>query len=481
MDPIQRERNSGLEIQAKSQLQRVGTLREDIQENSEHLGKARSGLLCLKNNEKAAQIYVPKSRSELFSNKCTVPGLGKLPIPLPTILPNGQGIEVNSNKTNPKGINNSTTLARPALVLDASKNVNGPANALTSTSGPIKKSHGGIASTHKKPHTSTSGLFSVRKQLEQKGISTAASEIMLQSRRASTTQTYEAPWGKWVLWCQQRSLDPTNTTKKFVIDFLTELFEKGLEYRTINVYRSAISAYHLPIDSTPVGQIKEVCQLLSGMDNIRPATPKYSVIWEVQPVIDCLKNLGEEERLSNKDLTLKTVMLMALTAIKRCSDLHILDVRFMATGTDKVIFQLNERPKNFKKKGGKPDPIIFSASGESLCPVSTIKAYIERTKPWREANSETKFFLSFIKPHKSVKPCTIGRWLKTVLANGGIDTSKFTAHSTRAAASSKMKTLGATVAEIMNCGNWNSSSTWQRFYNRQIESSLEKAQKAMLG
>ena len=276
-------------------------------------------------------------------------------------------------------------------------------------------------------------------------------------------------------------MDPTNTTTKFVIDFLTELFEKGLEYRTINVYRSAISAYHLPIDSTPVGQIKEVCQLLSGMDNIRPATPKYSVIWEVQPVIDCLKNLGEEERLSNKDLTLKTVMLMALTAIKRCSDLHILDVRFMATGTDKVIFQLNERPKNFKKKGGKPDPIIFSASGESLCPVSTIKAYIERTKPWREANSETKFFLSFIKPHKSVKPCTIGRWLKTVLANGGIDTSKFTAHSTRAAASSKMKTLGATVAEIMNCGNWNSSSTWQRFYNRQIESSLEKAQKAMLG
>ena len=170
---------------------------------------------------------------------------------------------------------------------------------------------------------------------------------------------------------------------------------------------------------------------------------------------------------------------MALTAIKRCSDLHILDVRFMASGSDKVIFQLNERPKNFKRKGRKPEPITFLASGGSLCPVLT-KAYIERTKPWREENSESKFFLSFINPHKSLKPCTIGRWLKTVLANVGIDTTKFTAHSTRAASSSKMKVLGASVSEIMNCGNWNSSSIWQRFYNKPITSGLIEAQKAIL-
>ena len=41
------------------------------------------------------------------------------------------------------------------------------------------------------------------------------------------------------------------------------------------------------------------------MDTIRLPTPKYSVIWEVQPVVDCSKNLGDDERLSNKDLTLK--------------------------------------------------------------------------------------------------------------------------------------------------------------------------------
>ena len=100
-----------------------------------------------------------------------------------------------------------------------------------------------------------------------------------------------------------------------------------------------------------VGQIKEVRLLLSGMDTIRPPTPKYTVIWEVEPVnINRLKELGEDVRLSDKDLTLKTAMLMGLTTIKRCCDLHILDVRFMASGSDKVIFQLNERSKNFKRK-----------------------------------------------------------------------------------------------------------------------------------
>ena len=132
-------------------------------------------------------------------------------------------------------------------------------------------------------------------------------------------------------------------------------------------------------------------------------------------------------------------MLMALTAVKRCSDLHILDTRYMAIGEDKVIFKLNEKPKGFRKKGETPKPIEYKASGSDLCPVSIIKIYFERTKVWRQNNDETKFFLSYVNPHKGVTSSTIGRWLKTVLGNVGVDTTKFTAHSTRSAASSKLK------------------------------------------
>ena len=133
-----------------------------------------------------------------------------------------------------------------------------------------------------------------------------------------------------------------------------------------------------------------------------------------------------------------------------------------------------------EKKGKVPDPITFWASGLDLCPVATIKAYIDRTSQWREENAETQFFLSYKKPHHTITSSTIGRWLKTVLGNVGVDTTKFTAHSTRAALSSKYKTLGASVTEIMNCGNWKSNSVCQSFYHKPIVSDLREAQKSLL-
>ena len=56
-------------------------------------------------------------------------------------------------------------------------------------------------------------------------------------------------------------------------------------------------------------------------------------------------------------------MLMALTALKRCSDLHILDTRFMALGETKVVFKLSEKPKGLRGKGKTPEPVDFFHQG----------------------------------------------------------------------------------------------------------------------
>ena len=53
--------------------------------------------------------------------------------------------------------------------------------------------------------------------------------------------------------------------------------------------------------------------------------------------------------------------------------------------------------------------------------------------------------------------------LKTVLSNVGVDISKFTAHSIRAASSPNAKVMGASVNEIMGWGNWSNSSALQNF------------------
>ena len=53
--------------------------------------------------------------------------------------------------------------------------------------------------------------------------------------------------------------------------------------------------------------------------------------------------------------------------------------------------------------------------------------------------------------------------LKTVLSNVGVDISKFTAHSIRAASSPNAKVMGASVYEIMGWGNWSNSAALQNF------------------
>ena len=59
-----------------------------------------------------------------------------------------------------------------------------------------------------------------------------------------------------------------------ILDFLGELFDAGYDYRTINSYRFAISAYHQTIDGKGVSSNKRVCKLLSKVFNLGPPQPK---------------------------------------------------------------------------------------------------------------------------------------------------------------------------------------------------------------
>ena len=76
------------------------------------------------------------------------------------------------------------------------------------------------------------------------------------------------------------------------LNCLSTLFEKSLQYRTINSYRSAISAYH------------NFCALLTGAFNQRPPQPRYTFVWNVEIVLVYLKtNMPDNSQLSEKDLT----------------------------------------------------------------------------------------------------------------------------------------------------------------------------------
>ena len=113
----------------------------------------------------------------------------------------------------------------------------------------------------------------------------------------------------------------------WILDSLAFLFESGYEYRIIRTHRSAISPLHDNIEGRPVGEHPQVSSLIIGVFNNRSPQPKYNFIWDVQLVLDYLKKqLPNNSNLSDKFLTFKVAMLLALTSASRVRGLHILDI-----------------------------------------------------------------------------------------------------------------------------------------------------------
>ena len=104
----------------------------------------------------------------------------------------------------------------------------------------------------------------------------------------------------------------------------------------------------------------------------------------------------------------------------------------------------------------------------SICPVKCLETYLDRTASLRNANNSTSLLLSTNRPHGPAAVATVGRWIKEQLQVAGIDTSIFSAHSTRGAAASKAAAAGVPIQTILDSGHWSRESTFARFYHREV-------------
>jgi len=254
-----------------------------------------------------------------------------------------------------------------------------------------------------------------------------------------------------------------------VLDFLLSLFDKGLQYRTLNVYRSAISTTHLPVEGLPLGSHALVKRFMKGVFELRPALPKYQYTWDVSRVLSLLKSWSPARTLSIKQLTLKLVMLIALVSAGREQSLSLLDVRYKKKTSDGVCFTINRLSKTSRPGRVTHDIVLPSFPRDKrICPVFYLKEYVSRTRSFRLCDSF--LFRAMVEPHQAVGSTTIARWLKLVLQEAGVDTNKFTGHSTRSAAVSAAALRGVSAKDIMKMANWSTSSTFEKFYRKPVKS-----------
>ena len=268
--------------------------------------------------------------------------------------------------------------------------------------------------------------------------------------------------------CSEKQVDFFYPSIIEVLAFLTDMFEKGLSYSSINTARSAISTF-ISIDNVPVGQVPLICRFMKGVFNERPCLPRYRTTWDVNLVLQYLKSLSPVKDISLKMLSKKLVMLFALLSAQRAQTLHLLDIHDMTLSYSKVTFQINNLVKQ-SRPGRHLDNIVITgyAPARRLCLITVLKEYLKRTLYCR--GSETKLFISYVAPHHRVSRDTISRWIVDVMFLAGVDTKLYRSHSTRAACVSSAVRAKVPVDIILKTAGWSQDSTFAKYYKKPIRS-----------
>jgi len=217
-------------------------------------------------------------------------------------------------------------------------------------------------------------------------------------------------------------------------------------------------------DHTTVGKQFLVCRYLKGVFNKLKPVSKYNNIWSVDTVLDYLNLYWPLDRITLKELTLKLVMLIALTTGQRCQTFLDMSEKYRQRNGECFNFALTDHLKQDRPGKVFGNVRLYKYPVKELCVYETLNYYLKATENLRNS---TRLLVSYIKPYRAVTTFTIGRWIKTMLGQAGIDTELCSAHSTRFASTSKAIASVSTDVILATAG-WTEESTFRKFHNKPV-------------
>ena len=324
-------------------------------------------------------------------------------------------------------------------------------------------------------------MATIDQPFQTRGFSQRVRSLLSASWRSGTQKFYSGKFKQFSSWCREKQIDIYSASVTDCAEFLTFLFHKGLQYRTIAGYMSMLSSVLHPVNNFPVGQHPYIVRLIKGIFNSRPPTVKLLPEWDLPLVLKFLKKPPFEPLYLSllKYLTWKYLFLVAITTFRRASDIQALrlgsgnvsiqnrGITFIRQGLSKSDRQNHVNAKIF---------VPSFSQDKTLDPVRVLRAYLKRTKKFRNfGQDQVKFslLLPCMKPHKPVTSQTISKWLVKLIKLAYDDPSmKVKGHSTRAIGSSLALFNGASVNNILNAADWSRESTFIKFYLRDVNASV---------
>jgi hypothetical protein len=161
-------------------------------------------------------------------------------------------------------------------------------------------------------------------------------------------------------------------------------------------------------------------------------------IWDVNIVLEFLKQLGINDKLTLRQFFLKSSTLMAL----QTAELASLS-RTMQRFKNGWIFHLNKSKRIQRFKNNLEVQVSFFQD-PTLCPLRCLKFYLGKTTSL--TSSTESLFLTLNKPLWAPSGA---RHRKSVLEQAGIDSKVVTAHSFRSGSTSKALVKGVSISKIL--------------------------------
>lgn len=326
-----------------------------------------------------------------------------------------------------------------------------------------------------------SSLEAEREELRRQGFSEQVVSIATADKRDSTRTVYDGRWAAFVGWCMGRGVDPPSAPVREVLDFLAEK-ARTCQCSTVRGYVTAISARHDLIQGKPLAGLRVVGKFLKGLQALHP--PKRDLVppWSLELVLRSLKGRFYEPLGSAalKDLTFKTLFLVAIASARRVSELQALchAAPYLAFSSRGVTLSLRAGfiPKvstPFNSQAVLHLPALHDERDDSvrlLCVRRALKIYLERTRPFRKSG-ELQLFVAFGRACRGqpVTKHTLSGWLVQVVerayrAEGQDPPQGIRAHQTRHQSTSWADLAGVQPAAIMRAATWSSGCSFARHY-----------------
>ena len=314
----------------------------------------------------------------------------------------------------------------------------------------------------------------LRQHLAEQGLSSRASEILVESWRTSTLKIYKSIVNQWYYYASSRRIKIFDPPIGEGINFITQLFQEGANYGRLCTIRSALAGF--VFITKDFGSNKHVIRLFKGMYNIKPVFPIKSQVakWDPNKVLSAIENWWPLETLTLKELTLKVTFILAITTGQRVNTLSNILIDNLYFTEDKCTIFFDSLLKTSRRRYQQEPIQLFPYENKKLCIFYLLRHYLEITKDLRKDN---QLLISFKKPHRKVTSDSVSRWIKLVLKLANIDVinNSVKAHSTRAMATSIASLSGMPINQIMGAAGWTQESTFVRHYKMTLQNNIGKS------